>query len=82
MLIHEFVQPHLDVRTDNIGKTRERISTPVLSQTRRQADDSVQVTGKHFPIRRNPRRKCSLCAYKFSETFGKRIKTRTNDHCE
>ena len=82
MLIHEFVQPHLDVRTDNLVKTRERISTPVLSQTRRQTDGNVQVRGKHFMVRRNPRRKCGLCAYKFSETSGKRIKTRTNDHCE
>ena len=82
VLIHEFVQSHLDVRTDNLGKTRGRISTPVLSQTRRQTDDSVQVRGKHFPLRRNPRRKCSLCAYKFSEISGKRIKTRINDYCE
>ena len=82
-LVHEMVQLYLDIRTDEELETRGRhISMTTMPHSRRQTDDNVRLRGKHFAVRMDVRRKCTMCAYKRNPSTGKRMNTRTNDYCE
>ena len=82
-LVHEMVQPYLDEITDEEFETRGRQrSVATATHSRRQIDDNVRLRGKHFAVRMDPRRKCSLCGYKRNPTTGKRMNTCPKDYCE
>ena len=82
-LVHEMVQPYLDMRTDEELETRGRqTSMTTTPHSRRQTDDNVRLRGKQFAVRMDARRKCTMCTYKRNPSTGKRMNTRTTDYCE
>jgi len=71
-LAHQLVQPLLDSYADPFrGRPSRR--NPVTSDTR--------LKGKHFPISRQPKCSCVVCAYE-KNASGKYKQTKTVNYCE
>ena len=80
VLVHQLVQPYLDKRSETETTVEKR--QPAPKKARRVAtDDSVRLSGKHYPTKKYPRRKCCYCAYKIVAHTGQRKNTRTNYYC-
>ena len=83
MLIHELVQKLLEKR--NNDEPPSNMGRPVLHPRRGNRisiQDNVRLTGRHYVVKKYPRRKCSLCGYKKNNDTGKRSNKRTLDYCE
>ena len=83
MLIHELVQPLLQKRNDdepvsNMGRPAHPKARGNLSDIQ----DDVRLRGRHYAIKKHPRRKCTMCGYKKDKTTGKRTNKRTVNYCE
>lgn len=82
LLAHQLVQPLLDHRAENYVEPRAGVATDASPSTSKvKVTDSVRLTGKHFAVKKYPRRKCSSCAYKKAPGTAKRNNKRTNDYC-
>ena len=71
-LAHQLVQPLLDSYADPFGG-RPSGRNPVTSD--------IRLKGKHFPISRQPKRSCVVCAYE-KNASGKYKQTKTVNYCE
>ena len=80
MLLNQLVQPYLDyLETSLEGKELPKaVENP---KSRRSVPSIVRLVGKHFPEKKDARRKCSICAYKKIPGTEKRKDTKTFDFC-
>ena len=76
LVVHKLVQLLLDARANCLeGKT---LSTAVENPlSRRSVSSATRLVGKHFPDKRDVRRKCFVCAYKIVPGTMERKNTRT-----
>ena len=72
MLIHEMVQRYLDAKAADLVQKAGRPSLEPKPISKIDVLDATRLTGKHYPSKLNPRRKCSMCAYKINPQTGKR----------
>ena len=79
VLVHELVQPLLDVR----DATLESRSTPNYKpnpRSRRSESAANRLVGKHYNESQAKRKKCTMCAYQKIPGRNKRKNKRTNDY--
>lgn len=81
MLVYEMVQPFLYEQADNLTQPAGRPSLEPKTKSKVDVLDSTRLTGKHYASKRNPRRKCCVCAYKRDPNTGKRSNKRTVNYC-
>ena len=81
MLVHELVQPYLDL----IEATEPTGNSAAMAEPKSfccKATADMWLVRKHVMSKHSVRRNCSLCAYEVNPETGKRKDTKTNDYCE
>ena len=75
------VQSFLDKKAAEYTESRRRRQNTGKPLSRVPVNDVIRLSGQHYPVRSEYRRKGCNSAYQVNAASGKRIDKKTNDYC-